>query len=219
MDRVALTAKPSAPRCRSDVRCDGRHLQVLHQHLVVFRQRLRAAPWPSSARPCSRRPSGGAAASAGLRAVCFWKSCIRMMPLPSLSSLVITVSMILSGRGDLRSRMESTSQENIATLRGAEIVAIRRIVLQLREAEERRRRGAERDLHGAKALLDLVLGLLLGHLLAVEIDVRPGVRADRVAGGAAPGGGFPDDRSRACRSRRTRPWCIRPPAPSARRAC
>ncbi|MGY4381217.1 hypothetical protein ACVWZ3_008856 [Bradyrhizobium sp. i1.3.6] len=52
---------------------------------------------------------------------------------------------------------------------------------KLREAEERCRIGAEREPHRAEALLDLVLDLLLRHLLAVQVDMRPRVRADRVA--------------------------------------
>ena len=56
-------------------------------------------------------------------------------------------------------------------------------MLQFGEAEERRRRGAQRELDGAEAFFDLVLGLLLRHLLAVEVGVRPGVGADGMAGG------------------------------------
>ena len=55
-------------------------------------------------------------------------------------------------------------------------------MLELREAEERRRVGAERPFHRGKTLLDFVLGHLIGHLLAVQIGVRPGVRTDGVAG-------------------------------------
>ncbi len=55
-------------------------------------------------------------------------------------------------------------------------------MLQLRKPEERRRRGAERELDRAEAFFDLVLGLLVGHLLAVQIGMRPGVRADGVPG-------------------------------------
>ncbi len=56
-------------------------------------------------------------------------------------------------------------------------------MLQFREAEERRRVGAERQLDGAETLLDLVLDLLLVQLLAVEVGMRPGVGADGMAGG------------------------------------
>jgi hypothetical protein len=51
------------------------------------------------------------------------------------------------------------------------------------EAEERRGRSSQRHLYGAKALLDLLAHLRLGQLLAVEMRVRPGVRADGVTGG------------------------------------
>ena len=49
---------------------------------------------------------------------------------------------------------------------------------QFRKAEERRGRGAERELHGAEALFDFILGI--GHRLLDEVGVRPGMRPDRV---------------------------------------
>ena len=56
-------------------------------------------------------------------------------------------------------------------------------MLQRREAEERRRRlAAERPLHRAEAFFDFVLALLLGQLLVDARRVRPGMRADRMAG-------------------------------------
>src|SRR5664280_299837 len=44
---------------------------------------------------------------------CLWKSCIRMMPLPSLSSFFIVTSITCCGLRALKSN-ESRSQENIA---------------------------------------------------------------------------------------------------------
>src|SRR5579863_246524 len=55
-------------------------------------------------------------------------------------------------------------------------------MLQLREAEERRGRGAKRELDGAVALFDLVLDGLLVQFLRVQVGMRPGVRADGVTG-------------------------------------
>ena len=78
---------------------------------------------------------------------------------------------------------ESRSQEKIADVAGAEIGHHLRRMLQRREAEERRRRlAAERPFHRAESLLDFILALLLGQLLVDEGGVRPGVRADGVAG-------------------------------------
>jgi len=53
-------------------------------------------------------------------AVCFWKSCIRMMPLPCLPNLVMTVLTICVPSLARKSK-ESRSQEKIATLRVPEI--------------------------------------------------------------------------------------------------
>src|ERR1700729_3962881 len=55
-------------------------------------------------------------------------------------------------------------------------------MLQFRKAEERRGSRAQRQLDGTEAFLDLVLSLLLGEFLAVQIGMRPGVRADGMAG-------------------------------------
>src|SRR6266566_7753185 len=55
-------------------------------------------------------------------------------------------------------------------------------MLQLRKAKKRRRRRAQGKLHRAETFFDLVLGLLLRHLLAVEIGMRPGVGPDGMPG-------------------------------------
>ena len=67
-------------------------------------------------------PSGAARSVSGVgssgraSAVCFWKSCISTMPLPSLSSFLITLSITVCGLLALKSK-ESRSHEKIATLR------------------------------------------------------------------------------------------------------
>ena len=71
--------------------------------------------------------------------------------------------------------------EKMAILRVAEIFHHFRRMPERREAEERRDRlVAERDAHRRDALFDFVLGLLVGQLR--QVLVRPGVRADGVAG-------------------------------------
>src|SRR6266478_5917345 len=55
-------------------------------------------------------------------------------------------------------------------------------MLQLRKTKEWRGRRAQRQLHRAKTPFDLVLGQLPGHLLAVEVGMRPGVGADGMPG-------------------------------------
>ena len=78
---------------------------------------------------------------------------------------------------------ELRSQEKIADVAGAEIGHHLRRMLQRREAEERRRRlAAQRPFHRAEALFDFILALLLVQLLVDEGGVRPGVRADGMAG-------------------------------------
>ena len=71
-------------------------------------------------------------------------------------------------------------------LREAEIGHRRRAMLQFRKAEERRGVGAQRELDRAVAFFDFVLGELLGHLLGVQVGMRPGVGADRVSGRRPP---------------------------------
>src|SRR3569832_2729223 len=55
-------------------------------------------------------------------------------------------------------------------------------MLQFRKPEERRWLGTQRQLDGAVAFFDLVLGKLLSHLLAIEVRMRPGMGADCVSG-------------------------------------
>src|SRR6267154_1615610 len=61
--------------------------------------------------------------SGSASAVCLWKSCIRTMPLPSLSSFFIVTSMTAWALRALKSN-ESRSQENIAMLRSPRYVTI-----------------------------------------------------------------------------------------------
>ena len=90
--------------------------------------------------------------------------------------------MTWSGPDDLKS-LESTSHGKHRDVARGEIAQRRLGVPERGKAEERRGRRPDRHLHGAKTLLDLFPDLRLGQLLAVEMGVRPGMRADGVAGG------------------------------------
>ena len=57
-------------------------------------------------------------------------------------------------------------------------------MLERRKAEERRRGAPERPTHGADALFDFGLGIFDRHAFLVQVGMRPGVRADRVARGS-----------------------------------
>ena len=135
---------------------------------------------------------------------CCWKSCIRMMPLPSLSSLAHHVDHLLR-LAHLEVEGVEVAGEDRDVAR-AEIAQHLRRLLQIGEAEERRDGASAAIFTALKpfSISSLACSMIVGIGVLRQI-VRPGVGADGHSGGENLLEDFRDDRSRACRSGRTSP--------------
>ena len=149
-----------------------------------------------------------ASSSGAASAVACWKSCISTMPLPCFFKLRHHRLDDLLGLAHLEVEGVHVGRED-GDVALAEIGDQLRRMPQRREAEERRGRSADRPVHGADALLDLVLGLLdiLG-----DTDSWPRSWCDQVwvpivMPAAATCLRMSGARSRAGRSGRRSPWC------------